>query len=78
MKAEDLTVRSLEGMEVLANTQGTHEVHQIQNFTIETNMRTGKPVVILVIEEEPLSTSARDFEPHPGFPEFNEWLYNEE
>lgn len=78
MKAEDLTVRSLEGMEVRVNMQGTHDVHAIHNFTIETNMRTGEPVVILVLEPEPESTSARDYEPHPGFPEFNDWLYNED
>ncbi len=62
----------------MANVAGTHDVHEVQNFTVETDMRTGKTVVILVLAEEPDTTSARDFEPHPGFDEFNEWLWKED
>lgn len=75
MKAEDLTIRTLEGLKLKANVQGTHDVHDVINFTVETDMRTGEAVVILVLDEEPETTSARDFEPHPAFEEFNEWLW---
>lgn len=74
MKAEDLTIRSLEGMTVLAVKEGDYDVHEIVDFTVETNMGTGEAVVILVLKEEPLSTSARDFEQHPGYEEMNEWI----
>ena len=78
MKAEDLTIRVLEGMPLLINIAGTHDVHEAENFTVETNMRNGETCVVLVAGENPISTSARDFEPHPGFPEFNDWLWEED
>jgi hypothetical protein len=76
VKAEDLTIRSLEGLKVLAAID--HDVHEIHGFTVETDMRTGETVVILALTgPEPMSTSARDFEPHPGYEEFNEWLWDD-
>jgi len=75
LKAEDLTIRVLEGMRLFVAHD--HNVHEVINFTVETDMRTGETVVILVPRDEPHSTSARDFEPHPGFEEFNSWLFGE-
>ena len=77
MKADELTVRSFEGLTLLVNIGGEYDVYRIHNLTVETDMRTGETVVILVAEQEPISTSARDYEPHPGFEEFNAWLYDE-
>ena len=74
MTPEDLNKRTLEGIKLKANVQGTHDVHDIVNFTVETDMRTGEAVIILVLAEEPDTTSARDFEPHPAFEDENEWL----
>lgn len=64
------------GMRLLAAKSGEHDVHEVVNFTIETDMRTGEAVVILVISDKPESTSARDFEPHPAFEDVNEWLWS--
>ena len=76
MKASDLgSARVLEDLKLMVCQD--HDVFELHNFTVETDMRTGETVIILVPEAEPTSTSARDFEPHPGFPEFNEWLYEE-
>lgn len=78
MNAEALTARSLEGLKLMVNTEGTHDVHEVVNMTVETNMKTGEAQVILIIKEEPNHTGGRDYEPHPGFPEINEWLYGRE
>lgn len=72
LKAEDLTIRTLEGMKLMVCQD--HDVYEVHNFTVETDMRTGETVVILVPDTEPVSTSARDFEPHPAFEDFNKWL----
>jgi hypothetical protein len=77
-----LTYRSkkwtLEGLKLMANIEGEYDVHEVRNFTVETDMRTGEAVIILVLAEQPSSTSARDFEPHPAFEDENEWLLGED
>jgi len=75
MTPQDLNKRTLEGIKLKANIAGTHDVHDVENFTVETDMRTGEAVIILVLAEEPDTTSARDFEPHPAFEDENEWLW---
>ena len=75
MKAEDLTIRSLEGMKVMVAFD--FDVFEIINFSVETDMRTGETVVVLVPKGEPTSTSARDFEPHPAFEDFNKWQWED-
>ena len=75
MQTQDLNKRTLEGLKLMANVEGTHDVHKVMNFTVETDMRTGEAVVILVLAEEPETTSARDFEPHPAFEDENKWLF---
>lgn len=77
MEPQDLNKRTLEGLKLKANIAGEYDVHDVTNFTVETDMRTGEVVVILVLASEPDSTSARDFEPHPAFEDENEWLLGE-
>ena len=78
MNAQDLNKRTLEGLKLKANIEGDYDVYNVRNFTVETDMRTGEAVIILVLDGEPESTSARDFEPHPGFEDENKWLIGEE
>ena len=77
MTPQDLNTRTLEGMKLLANIEGEYDVHEVRNFTVETDMRTGEAVIMLVLKEKPTTTSARDFEPHPAFEDENEWLLGE-
>ena len=78
MEPQDLNKRTLEGLKLLANVQGTHDVHEVQNFTVETDMRTGEAVIILVLSDYHVSNDARHFEPHPAFEDENEWLLGED
>jgi len=77
METQDLNKRTLERLKLKANVAGEYDVYDVENFTVETDMRSGETVVILVLNGEPDSTSARDFEPHPGFEDENSWLLEE-
>lgn len=54
-----------------------HDVYDVHHFTVETNMKTGEAVIILVPDNEPTSIDARDYEPHPAFDKENAWLFEE-
>ena len=73
LKVEMITA-SVRDFRMVACQSGTHDVYAVENYSVETNMRTGETVVVLTISEEPISTSARDFEPHPGHEAENAWM----
>ena len=65
-------------VEIKMNLTGEHEVYDTINVTAETDMvNEGKLCLIVVGDPMPISTSARDFEPHPAFEsDINSWIFD--
>lgn len=78
MKLNDLQklMERAGGAKLLAAAEGEHDVFEIENITLETDMTSSELVLVFVVNDEPYSTSARDFEPHPAFEDINAWLYS--
>lgn len=64
--------------EVLVWDKATERTYKSQeNCSIDTDMRTGKLVFMILAEDEEAG-NLRDFEPHPAFEDVNAWAFEGE